>query len=369
MRRGAPLVAIAVLALACVAPGRAGTRAAPEVQLAQAASQWERLRDSARSWLGLAEDPAAALARLGGARVLLRPDVDDYRATMLPELRDDVRRLLREARIPHGFLDVRDGSVEVRLRDPSHLPPAMTALAATAGPARDAVDIRDAGDGAIRLAPTEHAITDRLNGSLDQTIDIIRRRLEGLDLRSVAVQRVGPDRILVIAPGLGDSRNMVQLIARQARLDFRLVDLAMATSDAMRTGLPQDAEVLPVEKTQASYLVRKESRVGGRDIVQASAAFDANGRPCVDFRFTARGAREFGRLTQENVGRQLAIVLDNVVLSAPVIQTPILGGTGQITGNFTVEEASRLAVLLRVGMLPVRLIVVEQTIVAPPPKN
>ena len=206
MRRGACLVAIALLA------------AAPA---AQAESQWERLRDSTRAWLGLTEDPAAALVRLGGTRVLLAPDVDDFRNTVLFELRDDVRKLMREARVPWANLAVRDGGVEVRLRDPSHVAAAMAALAATGGPAHDAVDIRDAGEGLIRLAPTQRAIAERVNGPLDQAVEIIGRRLEGIGPVAAGVRRTGADRILVIAPGLADPAHMVKLLQDTARLEFR----------------------------------------------------------------------------------------------------------------------------------------------------
>lgn len=353
MRRGAFLLAIALIAAASVV---------------QAQSPWERLRDRARSWLGGAEEPAAALARLGGSRGLLRVDIDDFRNTLLLELRDDVRKLLREARIPWGSLEMRDGGIEVRPREPSDREHALAALTVTAGVAHDAVDIREAGDGLIRLVPTDRAIAERLNGPLNQAVEIIRQRLDGVVPAAASVQRTGADRILVIAPGLGDPASMVQIIQETAHLEFRLVDISATASDAMRSGVPASSEVLFGFKTREPYLTYKQSALGGRDIVDATAGFDQNGRPDVDFHFSARGARVFGQLTQENVGRPLAIVLNGEVLSAPVIQTPILGGTGQITGNFTVAEAKRLALLLRAGALPVKLIVVEQTAV-PPAKN
>jgi preprotein translocase subunit SecD len=354
MRRGAFLVAIALLAAA---------------SSAQAQTPWERLRDSARSWLGVSEDPAAALARLGGTRVLLAPDVDEFRNTILIELRDDVRRLLREARIAHGVLAVREGDVEVELRAPSDLPRAMAALAATAGPAHDAVDITDAGQGLVRLAPSGRAFANRLNGSLDQAVGIIRRRLEGSGVAAAGVHRDDADRIRVIAPGPTDPARMVQLIQSTARLEFRLVDVSMTVDDATRSGAPAGTELVPEARTKKPYLVRREPALDGRDIVDATASFDQNGRPAVGFHFSERGARAFGQLTQENIGRPVAIVFDGEVLTAPVIQTPILGGAGQITGNFTVQQANDLAVLLRAGMLPVKLTVVERTTVEPAAKK
>jgi len=353
MRRGAFLVAVALIA------------AAPA---AQAQTTWERLRDSARSWLGGAEDPAAALARLGGARVVLAPDVDDFRNTaVLVELRDDVRKLMREARVPYVNLAVRDGGVEVRLRDASLVAAARSALAATAGPAHDAVEIRETGDG-VRLVPTERGMAERLNLPLDQAVTVIRSRMEESGFAAVAVRREGADRILLMAPGLSDPAQLVRVIEPVSLLEFRLVDVSMPASVVLQSRVPEGSEVLYGFKTREPYLVYKQSTVGGRDIADATPGFDQNGRPCVNFRFSARGAREFGRITQENVGRPFAIVLDQEVISAPVIQTPILGGSGQITGNFTVDEANRLAVRLRAGALPVKLTVLEQTTVVPAKK-
>src|SRR5262249_12776508 len=160
---------------------------------------------------------------------------------------------------------------------------------------------------------------------------------------------------------------LARITAPTGLLEFRLVDTAMTPSDALRGGPPEGTEVL-YDKTRQPYLVRKQSALGGDDLAEATAGFDRNGRPDVDFSFNARGARALGQLTQENIGRPLAIVFDGAVLSAPVIQTPILGGHGQITGAFTVEEAKRLAVLLRAGALPLKLGVVEQTVVSPSKK-
>jgi preprotein translocase subunit SecD len=353
MRRGAWLVAIALLGA---------------MSAAQAQSPWERLRDGARAWLGGAEEPAAAVARLGGVRAVYEPDFNDFRSILLGELRDDVRRILREARIPHGALGVRDSSVELQLRDPSLLPRAVSALAATAGPAHDAVEIRETGPDLVRLTPTERAIAERLNAPLDQAVAVIRRRLEGLDLAGVAVRREGPDCIVVTVPGLREPAQLRELMLPQALLEFRLIDLSMTARDASRSGAPAASEVL-LASNKEPYLVYRQSTVGGRDLVDAAADFDQNDRPIVSFRFSARGARLFGQLTQENVGKPFAIVLDGVVLSAPVIQTPILGGAGQITGNFTVADAKRLALLLRAGALPVRLIQIEERFVAPAAKN
>src|SRR5262249_5175310 len=156
----------------------------------------------------------------------------------------------------------------------------------------------EAGEGLIRLAPADRAVAERLNGPLDQAVETIRRRLDGVGPAPANVQRTGRDRILVIAPGLGGPAHLVQLIQETPRLEFRLVDASMDASEAVRTGAPEGSEVLFGFKTGEPYLTLKQSALGGRDIIDASPAFDVHDRPCVDFRFSARGARIFGQLTQ-----------------------------------------------------------------------
>ena len=318
--------------------------------------------------LGIEKEPAAtALARLGGSCLVLRADTAKLNAAILDDLRGDVRRVMRGARIPYSSLTARDGGLDVRVREPGDLPRAMTALAT--GPSGGALDLRDMGDGLIRLAPTPSDLDDRLTAALNQTIDTIRQRLQGLGATPAGVERHGADRILILLPGNKDPTRLAQVLLPKSELEFRLIDVSISPDAAQRNGAPPDAEVLYGFKIKYPYVVKTHVEIGGQDIADANASIDSRTQaPVVAFRFTPRGSRLFAQITQENVGRAFAIVLDHEVISAPIIREPILGGTGQISGNFTVEEASDLASRIRAGALPLGLIVVEQQVIEPAQK-
>ena len=314
-------------------------------------------------------DATAALERLGGSRIVLKVDEDALRKQILEELRVDARRLLRESRITVASLVVRDMSVEVRIRDDTDPQVVLTKLAGTSvqlpsGAAT--VDVREADERAIRLTPTQAAVDDRAKTSLSASVDIVKRRVMELRIDAAAVQRDGGDRILVLLPGVKDPARLLTLLESRAYLAFRLVEVGGSLSEAMQGRGSPDVEVLyPAGgKSNLPQLVRREVVMDGSDIADANPGFDRRtGEPVVTFRFNAHGARRFAQVTQENVGRPFAIVLDNEIVSAPIIREPILGGTGQISGNFTVESANNLAILLRGGMLPARLTVVEQQVI------
>ncbi len=374
MRRVLPVIATLIgLVAGCAATASAGHIAAAEpapLRMAQSATRWDWLRDRLFGSPATPNDAAAALARLGGSRVLLRAESDDLRALMLGELRDEVRRLLREARVPYSGLFVRDGSVEVKIRESGDQPRAVSALAATAGPAGQAsgaaVDVQDAGDGLFRLTPTPSGVDARMGGALDKAIDIITYRLKERSIAAAGVQRDGADRILVLLPGVNDPAPLAAMLSARGLLAFRLVDTSTSVDEALRRDGPADSEVLYGLKDKAPYVVMRRLEMDGREISDASPGFDQQRtqEPIVSFRFTARGTRDFARITGDNVGRPLAIVLDNAVIAVPVIREPILGGSGQISGGFALQEANDLAILLRAGMLPVRLTAVAQNTVA-----
>jgi len=169
-------------------------------------------------------------------------------------------------------------------------------------------------------------------------------------------------------PGLGDPRRLLEILGRTAKLEFRMVDTSMSPQDALQGRAPADSEVL-FEKQgdqRIPVLVDRQPLVEGADLTDAQASFDQRtSEPIVNFKFNIAGARKFADATQKNVGRPFAIVLDNEVISAPVIREPILGGSGQISGNFTVESANNLAILLRAGALPAKLTPIEQRVVGP----
>jgi len=201
-----------------------------------------------------------------------------------------------------------------------------------------------------------------LNQAVADSIKVIERRfndLGGLAARA-SVEPLETDRIRVRLAPRSDVERLMEVATRRGRLEFRLVDVSMTPQDALRLGPPAGSEVLYGRDDKVPYLVEKYAAITSRDLADAQAGFDPRTQePVINFKFNTAGARKFARLTQENVGRPFAIVLDSAVISAPVIREPILGGAGQISGNFTVQSAIDLAVLLRSGELPGRLFVIE----------
>jgi preprotein translocase subunit SecD len=310
----------------------------------------------------------------GGSHILLEVDSPAVRKEMLQALLEEARRVLREGRIGYTGLVVRGNSVEVRLRegvDPQQALPklrelsqALTGILATTG--QRSLEIVDAGGGLIRLTPTEPAIVERVRQAVEQSIQIIERRVNELGTVEPLIQRQGVDRILVQVPGLQDPTRLKELLGKTAKLDFRLVDMSMTAEQALQSGVPSDSEILYGTKQHEPYLIKKAVAVSGADLTDAQPGFDQRtSEPMVSFKFNSNGARRFSQITQENVGKPFAIVLDNQVISAPVIREPILGGSGQITGSFTVQEANDLAILLRAGALPAPLTIIEERTVGP----
>jgi preprotein translocase subunit SecD len=325
----------------------------------------------------------------GGSHILLQVDTNDVINQRLDGLRGDVIKALRDAKIPWANAPVKRGnSVEVRLREGPTYDTALAKLRELSQPISNnlvgltgqrTLEVTEVGGGLVRLTPTEAATTERIRQTIEQSVPIIEKRVNGMGLVEPTIQRQGIDRVLVQVPGLGDPQQLIKLIGETAKLEFRLVNISVPVQQALQGNVPPDSEILYEDRGGAlkssgdqkpedkgtPWLVYKQVMVEGADLTNAKSAFDQNGRPAVDFTFNATGARKFGQVTQENVGRPFAIVLDGHVISAPTIQTPILGGSGQITGNFTVEAANNLAVLLRAGALPAKLTPIEQRVVGP----
>jgi preprotein translocase subunit SecD len=195
--------------------------------------------------------------------------------------------------------------------------------------------------------------------AVDETIKIVQRRLNDLGARS-SVWSQGNDRIVVELPKAVNVNRVVEVATWRGKLEFRLIDQSMTPEQAMRGKPPDGSEVLYARADKTPYLIEKYAAITSRDLTDAQAGFDQRtNEPVVSFRFNAAGTRKFARVTQENVGRPFAIVLDNEVISVPVIREPIVGGSGQISGSFTVEQANDMAILLRSGELPGQLRVIE----------
>jgi preprotein translocase subunit SecD len=310
----------------------------------------------------------------GGSHILLEVDVNDVRRQKLLALQDDVRRVLREARIGLTRAPViRGNSVEVVIRE-SDLQQGLTKLRELSQPlggfvgstGARSIDIENAGGGAVRLTPTEPALLERVRQAVDQSVEILGRRVNAMGLVEPSIQRQGNDRILVQVPGLGDPQQLLEILGQTAKLTFRLVDTSMPVEQALQGRPPPESEIVYGSEAERSqpYLLEKRVIVSGEELTDAQPGFDQrSSEPIVTFKFNTSGARKFAQVTQENVGRPFAIVLDDKVISAPVIREPILGGSGQISGNFTVESANNLAILLRAGALPAKLTVIEQRVV------
>ena len=302
----------------------------------------------------------------GGAHVLMEVDAASVTKTQVEALRDDVRAKLREAKIPvTGGIGAQARGVQVKIADPAQRDAAMTALQSLGsvignplvGVASPSLNISQGAEGAIQLALTDAAINEKVRSAVKQSIEVLNRRVNDTGTKETNIQQQGLDRVLVEVPGLQDTTKLKELLGTTAKLEFRL---AADANDA-----PGDVESLPTAEG-GTISVEKRVMVAGEDLTDAQPGFDQrNGEPDVSFRFNLRGGQRFGQVTSENVGRPFAIVLDGKVISAPRIISPITGGSGQITGSFSVEKANQLAVFLRAGALPAKLTIVEERTVGP----
>ncbi|MFN3591784.1 MAG: SecDF P1 head subdomain-containing protein, partial [Thermaurantiacus sp.] len=302
---------------------------------------------------------ALGLDLRGGAHLLAEVHVEDVHAARMEVLWPQVRDALRALRDQVGTfrrLDAPAGELRVTIGNPDGLPAALAATRALATPVvsmtgMGQTDIEVTGEGTtltIRLSAAEQAVSDER--TIQQSLEIIRRRVDEVGTREPTIMRQGEDRILIQVPGIGSAAELKSLIGTTAQLTFHPV-LGRAAS-AEGAGGPGDLVLPAADEPGVFYILDRSPVVSGENLVDAQPAFDQNNRPAVSFRFDASGARAFGDYTAANIGKPFAIVLDNEVISAPMIQSHIPGGSGIITGQFTVEDSTDLAVLLRAGALP-----------------
>jgi preprotein translocase subunit SecD len=311
----------------------------------------------------------------GGSHILLEVDSNSVKKDKLDQVRDDARRTLRDAKIVYTGLAVRGDAVEVRITKDTDLQTALSKLRELSQPlggllggsGQRSLDVADAGGGLIRLTVPQAAITERIRQSVEQSIQIVERRVNELGTVEPLIQRQGIDRILVQVPGLQDPTRLKELLGKTAKLDFRMVDPNVPPDQAQQGRLPADDELLMSSQSpKVPYVVKREVLVSGGDLIDAQPGFDQRtNEPIVSFRFNTSGSRKFADATVKNVNLPFAIVLDNEVVSAPVIREPITGGSGQISGSFTVQQANDLAILLRAGALPAPLTIIEERTVGP----
>ncbi len=300
----------------------------------------------------------------GGSYLLLQVDMDAVRKERLDTVLDRARQALagkyRALTEPPG-----ESRVAVTLRDPAGAQAAADALRTVASNPDGGKDfaVTAQPDGALSLTLDDAALRARASGAVEQSIEIVRRRIDATGVLDPQITRQGDSRIVVQLPGVDDPNRIKQLIGTTAKMTFHLVDEG---ADPARPAPPGD-EVAPMENDPNTKMVlRRRVEVDGASLTNASPSRNSQtGRWVVNFVFDSAGTRRFAEVSTANVGHPFAIVLDGKIITAPVINEPITGGRGEISGNFTPQSATDLAVLLRAGALPAPLTVVEERTVGP----
>lgn len=297
----------------------------------------------------------------GGAHLLMAVDTDGYIGEIMEKsLKGEVQRAMRKAKL-HPNASVSGNVIQFQIRDESKVDAVRRSIRENAPELKiEALD-----DGRFEARLRETALRARVVTVIDQSIAVIRRRIDAMGTKEPIIQRQGKDRILVQVPGTRETERLKKLIGQTAKMTFHMVD-----GDCDPNGRPPPGSVIrPSSDTGQdgnayNYCIRKRVRLSGQNLVDSQPTFQDN-QPVVSFRFDTRGARTFGKITSENVGRLFAIVLDDKVITAPRIEEPIRGGSGIIRGNFTVQSTKDLAILLRAGALPAALTYLEERSVGP----
>lgn len=323
----------------------------------------------------------------GGAHLVWEVDRKELKNELLKQLIGDIRHVLRnEAKARYSGLGKKSAdSVAVQIKDPARVEAVRPALQrVTTSSSSGAAGLMNqtlgfGGGGATRLYNlsvdgtrftftfNEAGLNAKIGQAIEHILKILNDRINSLGTTEATIQRQGVDRILIQYPGLKDPARLIKLVGRTAKLNFQLECDSQPTQEGQRP--PLDCEALPMKEQGGRSMWVKTNRsdvVSGENLVDAQPGFDSrNGQPIVTFRFNTKGGIRFGELTRKNVHRRFAIVLDGEIMSAPTIQTAILGGSGQISGSFSVNEVNDLAIVLRSGALPAKLIIVERRIVGP----
>ena len=308
----------------------------------------------------------------GGAHLLAEVAVEDVYESRMDAFWPEVRDVLAAERDTVGFVTREEGppgTLVVRISEPAGAARALELVRGLAQPVASlsgvgASDIAVTADGpvlTITLSDAERVLTD--DRTMQLALEIVRRRIDEAGTREPTIQRQGEDRILIQVPGVGSAQEVKDLIGTTAQLTFNPV--VSRTSDAAAEAGSGNVLAPSLDEEGVFYIIERSPVVTGEELVDAQPSFDQNGRPAVNFRFNPTGARAFGDYTAENIGAPFAIVLDGEVISAPTIQSHIPGGSGIITGRFTVEESTNLAVLLRAGALPAELTFLEERTIGP----
>lgn len=290
----------------------------------------------------------------GGSNLLLEVKMDDVLKERMSSIEDSARQVLRESKIRYQNLKAGSDAVRVKIENPNSRTQAISKFRKM----DDGLDVSEGDDGEIVIRYTDVALNQMKAKVVDQSIEIVRRRIDELGTKEPVIQRQGSDRIVVQLPGLQNPEYVKTLLGKTAKMSFHMVDSRSTAADARRGKLSSASRLVNGSEGE-TYVISRKPVVGGENLIDAQPSFQ-DGEPVVSFKFNSLGGKKFGEATKNNIGERLAIVLDNEVISAPVIQSAILGGSGIISGNFTVKSASDLALLLRSGALPAPLEVLEE---------
>jgi preprotein translocase subunit SecD len=332
--------------------------------LVEQAGQWPSWMPSSLVNLGL--------DLRGGAHLLAEVQVTDVYAARMEAMWPEIRDALRPERATVGTIRLQPSppdEIRVRISQAGGMVKALEVVRGLARPIQTLsgigssdIEVRAENDLVIvTLSEAEKIASD--DRTVRQALEIVRRRIDEVGTREPTIQRQGADRILIQVPGIGSASELKEIIGTTAQLAFHPV-VGRGSDENAAAGVGN--KIVPsLDEEGVFYTVESAPVVTGEELTDAQPTFDQNGRPAVSFRFNTSGARKFGDYTAENIGNPFAIVLDDEVVSAPVIQAYISGGSGIITGQFTVEETTNLAVLLRAGALPAKLNFVEERTVGP----
>lgn len=345
-----------------VAALEAGATATPE--LLAAAESWPSYLPSSLVNLGL--------DLRGGAHLLAEVQVEDVYDDRIDGMWPEVRDALRDERQVIGTIrrqDAAPGELRIKISNEDKIEEAAAAVRKLARPVVSlsgvgSSDIEVAVDGdmlVITLSAAEKVATD--TRTMEQSLEIVRRRVDEAGTREPTIQRQGDRRVLIQVPGIGSAEELKELIGQTAKLEFHPVIGRTGDKDARL----QARQVLypSLDEEGVYYILEQSPVITGEHLVDAQPSFDQNGGPAVNFRLNPTGGRIFGEYTANNIGSPFAIVLDQEVISAPTIQSHIPGGSGIITGRFSVEESTNLAILLRAGALPAEMSFLEERTIGP----
>jgi preprotein translocase subunit SecD len=311
----------------------------------------------------------------GGSELLLEATTSDVAKVRMERMEEAVRTDMRrgDPRIEIGDISTADGVLSFMPRDTTMLDKArervynLTNGVGVTGQRDWNVEIRDSTR--IVMTPTEAGLTDEVNKAMETARSVVGKRIDPDGTREVSVTRQGANRIQVQVPGLQDPEGLKSLLGKTAKLEFKLVDETADPAALAQGNAPAGSQVLPYPDNPSGVpfiAVQRRIMVSGDELNDASQGFDSQtNAPVVNIRFNGQGGKKFGKATTDNVNKPFAMILDNVVISAPNINEPILGGQAQISGNFTVKSANELAISLRSGKLPVALKVVDERSVGP----